>query len=378
MPKALIVCPVSEVGGGENVLLNLVRFRERRDLDYSALIVSDADGPLNHRLAELAVPHTRVPRGRMRNPLSLVRAVRGIREAVGHFRPDVFIANSSQGYLYARWATAGRLAGALYFMSVPEDGRFSPLDNLVWRAPPQRVFAASNAIRRALEDRRVRHVSTVYHGAPEPVATPAERIAVVRRLAELAVPPGARIFLMPGRLQRWKGQLAFVRAFAPIADAAPDVHGVILGGALFGREEDFRLEIVAEIRRLGLERRVHLAGQDAIAPWLERAACVVHTSLAPDAFPHVCIEALAARRPLITNTACGVAEILAAGTDAWVVPPRDIDALTAAMRDVLRDPERAARVADAGYLRYTEYCTPSHMVRPIERALCALAAEPRR
>ncbi len=243
MPKVLIVFPVSEVGGGENVLLNLVRFRERHDLDYTALIVSDTDGPLNDNLTELAVPHVRVPRGRMRNPLSLFRAIRGARGAIWRIRPDVLLANSSQGYLYAHWATRGRVPDALYFMSVPEDGRISPLDSLVWRTPPRKVFAASHAIARALQKRRVHNVSTVYHGVPEPSATPEQRAAVARRLDELGIPQNARIVLMPGRLQRWKGQLALVRAFAPIAGMFPDAHGVMLGGALFGREENFKEEL---------------------------------------------------------------------------------------------------------------------------------------
>ena len=329
MPKVLIVFPVSEVGGGENVLLNLVRFRERHDLDYTALIVSDSDGPLNDSLTALAVPHIRVPRGRMRNPVSLIKAVGAVRQAILRMRPDAILANSSQGFLYARWAGGRRVPSALYFMSVPGAGRFSPLDALAWQTPPHKVIAASNAIKNALEKRGVRNVSTVYHGAPEPAATPDGRAAVARRLDELGIPQEARIVLLPGRLQRWKGQLAFVRAFEPIAGAFPDAHGVVLGGALFGREEGFKQEIEAEIRRLGLAERLHLAGHDAIAPWLERAVSVVHASLTPDAFPNVCIEALAARRPLITNTECGVAEILTAGTDAWVVPPRDVDALSA-------------------------------------------------
>jgi glycosyltransferase involved in cell wall biosynthesis len=373
VPKVLIVFPVSEVGGGENVMLNLIRFRERRDLDYSALIVCDADGPLNDRLTALGVPHVRIRRGRMRNPLSLIRATRAARHAIRRIRPDVLLTNSSQGFLYARWAAGHRVPSALYFMSVPDDERLSLLDALARRSPPHKVFAASNAIKDALEKRGVRHVTRVYHGAPEPVATSDGREAVNRRLNELGIPRDARIVLLPGRLQRWKGQLAFVRAFAPIAGTFPDAHGVILGGALFGQEADFKEELDTEIGRLNLETRLHLAGHDVIAPWLERATCVVHSSLAPDAFPNVCIEALAARRPLITNTECGVAEILTPGADAWVVPPRDVDALSAAIRDVLSDSARAARTAESGYRQYAAHCTPSHMVRAIESELCALS-----
>lgn len=372
MPKVLLVFPVSEIGGGENVLLNLVRFRERADIDYSALILSDVDGPLRGALTELGVPHVTIPRGRMRRPLALVRALRAARKEISRAGSDVLLSNSSQGYLYARWASAGRVAGALYFMSVPAHGTAPALDAAVWRMPPDRIFAASETIKRALEQRGMTNVCTVYHGVPEPSTTPEQRHQLAGRLGTMGIPPDARIVLMPGRLQRWKGQLAFVRAFAPVAAAHSGVHGVILGGALFGRENEFTHELAAEICRLRLETRVHLAGHDAIAPWLERASCVVHASQAPDAFPNVCIEALAAHRPLITNTECGVAEILTHGRDAWVVRPRDDEALSRAMCDVLNDPHGAERIAEAGYETYTRRCTPSHMVRPIEAALCAL------
>jgi glycosyltransferase involved in cell wall biosynthesis len=372
VPRVLVVFPVSEVGGGENVMLNLIRFRERHDLDYAALIVSDSAGPLNEKLTALGVPHSRVPRGRMRQPLSLIKAIGAVRQDIRRVRPDVLLANSSQGFLYARWAAGRRVPAALYFMSVPAESRFAPLDALVRRTPPNKIFAASNVIKRALEQRNMANVLTVYHGAPEPIATPDGRATMAQRLKDLGIPEDARIVLLPGRLQRWKGQLAFVRAFAPVAQAIPTAHGVILGGALFGREQDFKEELEREIRRLHLEKRVHLAGHHAIAPWLERAACVVHASLMPDAFPNVCIEALAARRPLVTNSDCGIAEILTAGEDAWVVPPRNVDVLSGAIRDVLSDPVRAGHIADSGYRQYAAHCTPLHMVRPIESELCAL------
>ncbi len=358
------------MGGGEQVLLNLIRFRER-DLDYHALIISDTDGPLNERLSELGVPHGRINRGRMRNPLTLARTVRAARAAISRVGPHVLLSNSSQAHLYGRIASGGRVPTALYFMSVPS-GRLAPLDELTWRLPPDRVFAASNAIAGKLRRRGVRHVSTVYHGVPEPSATPGDRAALARRLGELAIPERARMVLMPGRLQRWKGQLAFIRAFHPVASRDPDAHAVILGGAMFGREQQLGRELEAEIQRLGLQTRVHLAGHQPVAAWLERAACIVHASLDADAFPNVCVEALAARRPLVTNRESGVAEILTTGLHAWVVPPRNEGALSEAIQDVLSDPARAARVAESGYRQYQKHCTPAHMVRPIEAELCIM------
>jgi glycosyltransferase involved in cell wall biosynthesis len=380
VPKVLLVSPVGDIGGGEVVLLNLVRFRERQDLEYAALIISDSGGPLAAAFDECGVPSARVARGRMANPFGLRSTLAAIRGEIDRLKPDVVLANSSQGYLYARWAAGSRQPTALYFMSVPDAvlWRNGILEILARWSPPDALLAASAAIQRGLEGCGFREVSMVHHGVPEPVARPGERAAVDARLGKMGVSPRAPMVLMPGRLQRWKGQMVFVRAFAEVARACPDAHGVCLGDALFGRETGFRDELHAEIRRLGLEGRMHLPGQDAIAPWLERAACVIHASTQPDAFPNVCIEALASRRPLITNTACGVAEILIAGRDAWVVPPSDEAALSGAIIDALRDRRRAAAVAEAGYRAYQEHCTPSHMVRPIERVLVDLAGKSRR
>lgn len=374
--NVLLISPVNEVGGGEIVLLNLVRYRERRDINYRALIISDADGPLAGKFAEAGVPNSRVARGRMANPFALMSTRSKIREEIDRERPDVILANSSQGFLYARWATGGRIPIALYFMSVPQPAlwRNNPLDVLLRLTPPTALFAASHAIRRVLEACGFGSVSTVYHGAPAPIALPEEQTALGRRLETMGVPAGAPVVLMPGRLQPWKGQLVFVRAFAEVAGAFPNAHGVCLGGTLFGRDAGFHDELQSEIRRLGLEGRVHLPGHDAIAPWLQRASCVVHASLQPDAFPNVCIEALASHRALITNTACGVAEILTPGRDAWVVSPGDPAALAGAIKEVLGDGERAARMSEGGYLRYVENCTPQKMVQPIELRLRQLAS----
>ena len=174
MPCVLLVFTVNEVGGGETVFLNLVRFRKRQDVEYRALIVSDVvDGPLAGRLAALGVPVARVPRGRMSNPLALMPALAAIAKDIERVRPDAILANSSQGYLYARWAARTGRPIALYFMSMPQAvlWRNSPLDIFARWSPPDATFAASNAIRRALEGLGFPNVSTVYHGAPEPAAT---------------------------------------------------------------------------------------------------------------------------------------------------------------------------------------------------------------
>jgi glycosyltransferase involved in cell wall biosynthesis len=216
------------------------------------------------------------------------------------------------------------------------------------------------------------HVRVVYHGTPQQSAQPCEVADVKDILAREGVSPTGPVILLPGRLQPWKGQQVLIAAFPAVLKACPQAHAVILGGALFGMNLDYPDQLRRQINALSLAGRVHLVGHQPVQGWLERAAVVVHASVEPDPFPNVCIEALTARRPLITNTLSGTREILTHGVDALVIEPNDPAALAAALIKLLTAPHAAAQMADAGYRRYLATCTPSHMVRPIEATLASL------
>jgi glycosyltransferase involved in cell wall biosynthesis len=191
-------------------------------------------------------------------------------------------------------------------------------------------------------------------------------------LAQQGVSPDDPVILLPARLQPWKGQHVLLAALPAVLQACPQAHAVLLGGTLFGHNQDYPEQLRRTIAALGLTRRVHLLGHQPVRAWLERASVVVHCSTGPDPFPNVCIEALAAERPLITNTLSGTAEILSDGVDALVVEPNNPGALSQALVTLLTRPAAAAAMAARGHQRYLATCTPSHMVRPIEAALTSL------
>ena len=375
--KVLHLFPVHEIGGAESVLLNLMRFRRRTDVAHEALLIANENGALGAELTKMGTPWARVPRGRMRNPRALWAACAAVREQVIARRPDVLLSNSTQGFLYGRLATVRLgLPGALYQMSVPDIRWWhnGPLDWLTPVARPDLVFAASNAIRDRVAHWSSNPVRTVYHGTPVPIADVNGVARVEHELAERGVPRDATVVLMPGRLQAWKGQRLFLQAFADVHAAHPDAHAVCLGSALFGLDPDYPRQLADDVRARGLDSHFHLVPHQSVAPWLDRAAIVVHASLTPDAFPNVCIEALASKRALVTNTLAGTSEILENGRDAMVVPATDAAALSGAIRDLLDNRTRREQVAEAGYRTYLRTCTPEHMVDAIESSLIDVVA----
>lgn len=378
--RVLHVFPVSDIGGAEIVLLNLMRYREDTSIEHHAILVTDQDaGSLGSALTQLGVPWRRVGRGRMRDPLAVWRACRGMRSMIRESGIDLVIANSPQGYLYGRWATLGLgLPVALYYMTVPQPRLWGNgwLDVFMAWSRPAALFTASARINDIVSGWGLRHVQTVHHGTPIQPVDQTELLSARKILSDAGVPANAPVILLPGRLQPWKGQHVLVDALPPILEVCPDAHVVLLGGTLFGMDPGYPDSLKRRIAQLALQERVHLVGHHPVRAWIEQASVVVHASIEPDPFPNVCIEALAARRPLVTNTQSGTSEILTHEVDGMIAEAGDPRTLAAAVITLLRDPAAAARIAEAGYKRYLATCTPAHMVRPIEARLLELAGRP--
>lgn len=375
--RVLHVFSVADTGGAEAVSLNIARFRVSAAIEHVAAIVNDEHGTLENAFRNLGVPVTVTPRGRMRNPLSVVRAARELRRLVRTVRPHVLLANSAQAFLYARIATLGLgLPVAIYYMAVPHRRlwRNGMLDILMAMTRPAAVFTASKTIGMLVSQWGLPNVIPVYHGTPATVPRQEDVEEVRAELATLMIGEHDPVVLLPGRLQPWKGQGLLIEAFSDVLRAHPNAHAVLLGGTLFGLDTAYPAHLRALVAHRGLEGHVHILGHRPIVrAWIERATVVVHASITPDAFPNVCIEALAARRPLITNTLAGTTEIVAEGRGALIIPPRDAKALAAAIIRVLDDGKAAASMAQRGFDCYSAAATPSHMVRPIETELKRLA-----
>jgi D-inositol-3-phosphate glycosyltransferase len=77
---------------------------------------------------------------------------------------------------------------------------------------------------------------------------------------------------------------------------------------------------------------------------------VVHASNR-EPFGRVLLEAMAAGRPVIAPREGGPLEIVSDGETGLLVPPRDPDALAAAMVSLLEDPARRAAMSRAARAR---------------------------
>jgi glycosyltransferase involved in cell wall biosynthesis len=179
---------------------------------------------------------------------------------------------------------------------------------------------------------------------------------------------GKPLIGMFGRISRWKGQDVFLRAMALV----PEARGVIAGAALF-EEQQFERELHDLARQLNLKDRVSFAGH-VDHPMTLMAACdvIAHCSTAPEPSGRVIAEAMFAGTPVIGSDAGGVPEFISHGETGQLTPLNDHEALAAAIRLYLDNPEWSREVAAKARLRAEENFSSRATVRGFQRAIEAL------
>ena len=291
---------------------------------------------------------SRLPRpgavaGTLRAAFSLARVARAY---------DVLYTNSPKSFLVG--ALAGLLARrpVIWHLHDILDGQHFSASNVrllvaTANARAVRVIANSHATADAFVRAGGRRdtIRVVYNGidaAPFDDVAPDARSSVRR---DLGIADDAFVVGSFSRLHPWKGQRVLLEALATL----PGAHALVVGGALFSGEAAYEEELRAAAGGPLLQGRVHVLGaRDDIPRLLAACDVVAHTSIWPEPFGRVLVEALLARRPLVASDAGGVREVVEDGVTGMLVPPADASRLASAIQALRNDPVRAAALAAAG------------------------------
>jgi len=143
-----------------------------------------------------------------------------------------------------------------------------------------------------------------------------------------------------GRMMPQKNQALLLDAFSMIAGEFPDYRLTIYG------DGPLRKALEEKTSALGLEGRVFLPGyQSDVLEQIRSAALFVLPSDF-EGMPNALIEAMALGLPCIsTDCPCGgPRSLIENGKNGMLVPAGDADAMARAMRELLREPVRAAEI----------------------------------
>ncbi|MEE4184528.1 MAG: glycosyltransferase family 4 protein [Gammaproteobacteria bacterium] len=165
------------------------------------------------------------------------------------------------------------------------------------------------------------------------------------------VPQPAEVptLLAVGKLFPRKRIDMLLRAMPLIRRAVPDAQLRIVGD---GQQWDDLQQLT---RELGIADAVSWLGnlsRTAVAREFAASHVFVHPSV-QETFGNVCLEAMAARRPLLVVNAASLPEIVGAADSGVIVPPDNPQALADAAIALLSDPEERQRLGANGR-RYAE------------------------
>ncbi|PJF46315.1 MAG: glycosyl transferase family 1, partial [Candidatus Thermofonsia Clade 3 bacterium] len=172
-----------------------------------------------------------------------------------------------------------------------------------------------------------------------------------RRAADLRLSLGVAgpLVLAVGRLVYYKGYEFLIEAIAGLAEA----NLIIIGRGPLKRR------LRGQAQALGCEKRVHLLQVDddeTLAAWYHACDVFCLPSVEPaETFGLVQLEAMACGKPVVsTRLGTGVEFVNQDGVTGIVVPPRDVDALRAALRRLLDDAQLRQSMGNAGRARAIE------------------------
>jgi len=293
------------------------------------------------------------------SPLSVGRAFRALHSArrrlgeiMDEFRPNAVISCAAKDHFCAGPACRRAGASSIWWVNDILSADFFPWaarKAFVWRAKRHaaRLVVVSEFARRALLEQGLPEslVTTIHNGLP---LERYQRTSAEKFRGELGARLDEPLIGLVGRYVAWKGPAFFLRvAQAWVKTGAPGQF--VLIGQAFNEDQAFEAELRRIIAENNLGGRVRLAPfQPDIAPALSALDVLMHTSLRPEPFGRVIIEAMALGVPVIAARAGGVPEIITDGVDGLLAEPGHLEEYRERLERLLGSESLAAALSRAG------------------------------
>jgi glycosyltransferase involved in cell wall biosynthesis len=311
-----------------------------KDRGFDVHVGGDAEEVLHDPTLERAgIPVHSPPVARRRSPLGLLKTTRWIRGLVRELRPDIVSAHWLPSFGFAA-ALAGARPLALTAWGTDiygEAGRAMRLaDGYALRRADLVMADADNILDECVAlgaDRAL--TANVQWGVDLSLFGPGDRAAAKR---SLGLGPGP-VIMSPRSFMPVYNIPTIIEAFGPVGDEFGDAQLVLkhIGTVQIDLPEFPHPDRVQVIGRVPYERMADYY----------RAADVVVSLTSADATPRTVWEAMASGCAVVVSDLPWVRDMLDPGRNVRTVPV-DADALADTIRDLLREPDAAARMAEAG------------------------------
>lgn len=319
-----------------------------RDAGHSVRVFVGGNGPYAVQLRDQGLDVRPLPTLERELGSSDVRALVDIRRALKDFGPDLVSCHSSKSGILGR--IAGRSLGIPTLFTahgwsfadgIPDRRRtlFTVLERLM--AP-----LTTKLITVAHKDQKLAEVNKV--GKPSQIVTIHNAVHDID--PALIADPGRMppTIVSIARFDEQKDHVLLFRALARL-DSPPRLR--LIGDG--PREGELR-SLAAD---LGLANQIEFLGLRHDVPELLASAQLYVLASNWEGLPRSIIEALRAGLPVVASDVGGVSELVEDGVNGRLLPHSDLDALTTALRDLIRDAELRSTMGAESRARYVDHFT---------------------
>jgi glycosyltransferase involved in cell wall biosynthesis len=364
--KILYVQAAAERGGVETILLNYLKGIDRERFEPHVFFT--CDGPFRREVEELGVPVPFFDCGQVREVSRTIQAIRTIADYIQHNNISLVHNHGDKAHFYGGFAAWLAQVPAIHHLhgvpsvSFSRDGVIGILSLLAAR---NHTWAVSEAVAREfrklpLADQKVQVLHNGIHLPPPQASEQDWR-------EKYDVRPDQFLVALFARLQRWKGIHLFIEAAALVARRYPDVCFWIVGGSLFGLEEEYAKDCRELVIKLDLEKNLKFLGHcNQVYSVMETVDIVVNASINPDPFPTVVLEGMACAKPVIATNLGGAPEAIETEQTGFLIPPSS-EALADSILQLVADRQRSLAMGQAGYHRYNQEFTLGKMMDSVQK-----------
>lgn len=373
----------SQLGGAERSLFDLVE-ETNNDARFKPLVVLPHKGPLQEKFEALGIDTHVQPLPFMcesisrSNPLSFfmfaalglpayIAYVFRMRHWLEQAAPHSVHSTGIKNHILCCWLT--RLTDLHFYLHLRD--YIHPLLALFFkvfsRTKKIHWMAASQAITKNLDW----HIPIFYDGLK---TSQFYKHSSSRLKDLLLLPQGAKLVAHAGALTPWKGQMAFIEAAGELLKHRNDVHFAVIGSMIYttNSDSDYADKLKEKVLELHISDHIHFL------PFMENSReiydgidLLVHSSLTPEPFGRVILEALYCEKPVVAARAGGALEILRLDQAKDVLhTPGDVTSLVRAIEKGLafKDSDLQILVQDAKsrfsaeicYKKQVEYLSEAH------------------
>jgi glycosyltransferase involved in cell wall biosynthesis len=336
-PRVIHLVESLEIGGAEKLVCDLV---SGRGADRTSVICLELIGALGDQLRAEGF-HVDLAGLEPRWSTAL-----RVRRLLQRDRPDILHCHNFTAHFFG--ALAARSLGIPVLMT--KHGAGAPTNKGTgwlngWLARSTQVVAVSPEAVQVMKpwERPDQPILYIPNGISlHPYENPPSREEARERLGW---PRDAFMVGIIARVTPIKGHVRLLEAFSRILPRVPGAILVIAG------DGPARPDVERRIAELGVQQSVYFLGERHDIPLILAALNVFCLPSETEGMPITLLEAMAAARPVVVSNVGAIPHVVEDGVSGVLVSPFDSAGIERALLSLADDPERAARMAEAGRQR---------------------------